>query len=150
MAANSIRERIILSDIEKVGNVAAISTVVRTMQTYSELQNFAGTQFPVAAVVGRIPVPQYKTSGRIPALVDQCISELKVDIFVYFINNENADEQLSSMLDDIFVALFQDQSRSNLCLSTELRMDENNEVWAPFAAFKITCVHKYKHDTGGI
>ena len=150
MAANSKRERIILADVAIVETIDAITTTVRTLQSYSDLESFAITQFPVAAIVGRLPVPNNKHSRRYSAAVDQCISDLRVDIFVYFMNNEDADTQLSSLLDDLFAALYTNQSRNDLCLSTVLELTENNEVWHPFAAFKLTCVHTYQHDTGGI
>lgn len=150
MAENSIREQLILSDIAIAESISAISVVVRTIQTYSDLQSFAITQFPVAAIVGRLPIPANKFSGRIKSSIDQVISNLRVDLYVYFMNNENSDSMLSNLLDDMWVALHTNPTRNNLCLTTRLEMTEDIQIYAPYGAFRITCVHEYKHDTGGI
>ena len=84
MAKNSIREQILVYH-EKylIGKVKSISHVVRVMPKYSDLQNFAVPQFPVAAVVGRLPVPNEKISSRDGSSVDLIISLLKIDNFIF-------------------------------------------------------------------
>ena len=101
MAENSLRERIILADLTLIQSLSSISTVVRTIQSYSDLQSYAVTQFPVVAIVGRLPVPTYKPSLRIREDIDQVLSVLRVDFYTYFMNNENSDTELSSLLDDM-------------------------------------------------
>lgn len=150
MAENSIRERLIISDMAITQNITAISTVVRTIQTYSDLQSFAITQFPVAAIVGRLPIPTNKFSSRVKSVIDQFISRLRVDLYIYFMNNENSDSQLSNLLDDMWVALHSNPSRNDLCLTTRLEMTEDIQIYAPYGAFRVTCLHEYKHDIGGI
>lgn len=150
MAENSIREKIILADIAIIQSIPAVKTTVRTIQSYSDLQEFALTQFPVAAIVGRLPVPKNKFSSRIKSEIDQCISRLRVDFYIYFMNNENSDSQLSSLVDDLWVYLHRNPTRNNICLLTELELTEDTAIFAPYGAFKITCIHDYKHDTEGI
>lgn len=150
MAENSFRERIILADIAIVQSIPAITTTVRTIQSYSDLQEYAITQFPVVAIVGRLPVVNNKFSGRIKSQIDQCISRLKVDFYTYFMNNENSDSQLSSLIDDMWVYLHQNPTRSNICLATEIELTEETAVFAPYGAFRLTCIHTYQHDTGGL
>lgn len=149
MAANSLRERIIVANKTLVEAVPAVSHTERTVQQYSQLQNFAETQFPVVAVVGRIPIPVEKHTGR-DGSVDLIISRLRVDFYCYLLANEEPDTAISSLMDDLWVKLYADQKRSGLVLSTEITADENYEWWAPFAAFKMTVTHRYKHGPGGI
>jgi hypothetical protein len=145
----SKREQIILSDIALIEQAESIKTVKRTMQSYSDLQSFAGTQLPIAAVVGRLPVPQNKFSTR-DGQVDQIISSLRVDVFIYFQENQNMDSVLSSILEELWIKLYQDPTRNDLCILTHLEVQENNEVWPPFVAFQLIINHQYKHTTEGI
>jgi len=149
MADNSLREQIILSDIVLLEQIAGVKTVKRTMQSYSDLERFAVTQFPVVAVVGELPVPSNKINAR-NGQVDQCISSLSVNLYVYLQANENADTEISSLLDDIWVKMYEDPTRSSLVMLTTIDIDKGSEYFNPFAAFKLTINHMYQHSTGGI
>ena len=150
MAANSIREQIIVYVKDKVGELASIKTVSRVQQTYSQLQQFAVTQFPVVAVVGRLPVPVEKVASRTRVKIDLIISELSIDLFVYFQDKVNPDQTLSNLLDDLWSKLYADEEMGRLVISTLLTADEQAEYWEPFVAFRVTVKVKYKHTTGGI
>ena len=150
MAANSKRERIIISDLTLIQGVSAVKTPIRTIPQYKDLQEFALTQFPVVAVVGRLPVPEEKHSSRVSARVDLIKSRLVVDSYVYLMANENADTEIYSLMDDLWVALYADPSRGDLVTSTELEVQEDVQKWAPFLAFRFSIIHYYFHDTGGI
>lgn len=150
MADDSKREQIILRVIEEVKGLESIKSVVRKLQAYSDLGEFAITQLPVVAVVGRLPVPDAHVSGRYKVRVDTVISELVVDLYVYFQNRDNPDSMLSSLVDDLWSKLNEDQAKNNLVISTLLRMTENPEYWDPFVAFKVSCDFKYIHTMGGI
>jgi hypothetical protein len=152
MAANSFRERIIVADKTLVESLdsSIIKTVARRMPSYAELQDFAVTQFPIAAVVGRLPVPVEYKSGRTAGEILQVKSELTVDIFVYLQDNENMDATISDTADELWRVLLTDPTRSRLCIETIVRVEEDVAYMAPFGAFRITCVHKYIHSTGGI
>lgn len=149
MAANSLRERIILADKAILDGLAFIKTVERRLPSYKDLQEFALTQLPVAAIVGRIPKPTNHIDRR-TGQVDQIVSELRTDIFVYIQENVNADSEISDYLDDMWPALYSDPTRGGLCMFTALEAKENTETWRPFVAFQLTCVHQYQHSTGGI
>lgn len=150
MADNSKREQIILWVIKEVKELVSIKSVIRKLQAYSDLEEFAVTQFPVVAVVGRLPVPDEHISGRRKAHADISISELIVDLYCYFQNRENPDSMLSNLADDLWRKLNEDQTKSNLVISTLLQMTENPEYWDPFVAFKVSCKFKYIHTVGGI
>jgi hypothetical protein len=153
MADNSKRERIIVYVVDLLETLASINTVVRVKQTYQELENFSGPQMPVAAVVGRLPVPS--TSGMQTHIsrrtsVDIIISDLAIDVFVYGQDNVAPDTLVSNLADDLWALLYQDQKMGGLVVETRLILDEENEFWHPYVAFKLTVQVKYKHDTGGI
>lgn len=149
MAANSKREQIILANKAIIESVDTVSHTERTVLQYSQLEDFAITQFPCIAIVGRIPIPVEKHLSR-NGDVDLIISNLKVDLYCYLIANEEVDSAISSLMDDLWTALYADQRRGGLTLSTEIKPGENHEFWAPFAAFKMTISHRYKHGIGGI
>lgn len=149
MAENSKRERIILSNIDILSNVLIIKTIKRTLQSYSDLQRFATTQLPLIAVVGGLPVPVDHIKTR-DMSVDQIISSLSIKLYVYFNANIDTDKIVSDLLDDIWKALYSNQSRDGLCLTTRITADQDYEYWAPYGAFGVTVIHKYKHNIEGI
>jgi hypothetical protein len=150
MAENSKREQIILKVVGLLEKLTSIKTVVRTKQSYSDLQNFALPQLPVAAVVGNLPVPKEKLSARRIGNVDTIISELTVRVLVYGQNNENPDGDISKLADDIWAKLYSNQTLDGMTLGMLLTVEEDPEYWAPYYAFQITCKLTYQHDTGGI
>ncbi len=150
MAENSKRELIIVSDKTIVEAVDSITTVKRTVQQYSDLQDMSSRQFPVCAVVGRMPVPKVHRNSR--CTIDQITSTLKVDIFTYIQQNVESkiDTDISNIADDLYAALYTDQHRGGLVTKSEVQVHEEPNYWAPFAAFKITVIHEYVHGTEGI
>ena len=150
MAANSMREQIIVYVQNKVTELSSIKTVSRVKQTYSDLQQFAITQLPLIAVVGRLPQPVEKVSSRTRVNIDLIISELPIDLYVYFQDKVNPDETLSNLLDDLWSKLYEDEEMGGLVTSTLLTADEEPEYWEPFVAFRMMVRVKYKHTTGGI
>lgn len=150
MANDSKREQIILHVISEIEEIDSIKTVVRKMQAHSDLQEFAVTQFPVVAVVGRLPVPAEHVAGRGAGRADRMISELAVDLYIYFQDVVSPDSTVSCLADDLWAKINVDQTKNKLVISTLLRMTENPEYWAPFVAFKMSCNFKYVHTIGGI
>lgn len=151
MAENSKRERIILADISLIEELVpdTFKTVSRQLQSYSDLQEFAVTQLPVVAVVGRMPVPvnhKYTGSGQ----VDFHVSRLRVDFFCYIQDNVNPDVTVSNLLDDLWAKLYSNPTRNNLCMHTELTADEDLSYWKPYVAFLVSAFHTYQHTTEGI
>lgn len=149
----SKREQIILADKAIVDGVSFIKTSKRIMMKYEELENFALTQIPVAAVVGKLPKPQqYLKSGRKREIVDQIHSRLVTDVYVYFqcTDVENMDTEVSTYANAMFAALFADGTRGGLCLETLVDIEPEYLYWDPFVAFKVKVSHLYVHNTGGI
>lgn len=149
----SKREQIILADKAICESIGFINTVKRSLMKYEDLKNFAVTQIPVAAVVGRLPkAERYHRSGRRREIIGQIESKLLVDIFVYFQNTtvDTMDTEVSEYANIMFSALFQDSSRGGLCMETVIEVVPEYAYWDPFVAFKVKASHLYIHDTGGI
>ena len=64
MAENSKRELIILELISNLEDISSINAVERIRPSFADLGNFADTQLPLVAVVGKLPKPVPKRSGR--------------------------------------------------------------------------------------
>ena len=150
MGTNSIREQILDYHVTQLKKLSSITTVKRVMQTYSTLGEFAVTQFPVAAVVGGLPVPNEKMSDRARHNVDVIISDLAIETYIYIQNNDDPDQELSNIADDVWVKLYSFPTYNALAFGTILSFKPNPEYWAPFLAFNITSTVQYKHSTGGI
>lgn len=148
MSQNSKREQLIQCTIGILENLEDIKTVKRTLQSHSELSNFALTQLPVCAVIGRLPVPVEKKCTR-DGKVDLIKSLLKIEVITYFQSYDGEDLQISNLGDTVFAALYSDQLRGGLALSTEIKPQEKTNTWNPFVAFKMIIEHTYLHNTGG-
>lgn len=150
MGLNSTREQILDYHVTQLGRLGSITTVKRVLLSYSDLAQFAVTQFPVAAVVGGLPVPNEKMSDRSRPTVDLIISDLSISTIVYIQDNEDPDQKLSEIADDVWVKLYSFPTYNSLALGTVLRFEPEPEYWNPYLAFKITSTVTYKHSTGGI
>jgi len=150
MAANSLREQIIVAVVTELEGISTIKTVERRLPSKQDLDNFAITQFPVIAVVSGLPKPVEHKVTRDPAAKDVFLSELKMELYGYFQDNVNPDTTLSSLLDDIWVALYADPGKGGLVIETDLMPEIHQDFWDPFYAFKLDVILKYKHTTGGI
>jgi hypothetical protein len=149
----AIREQIIVADKAIVDSIDFIKTVKRSMMSYEELKNFASTQVPIGAVVGRLPkAEQYHRSGRRREIIGQIESSLVVDVFVYFQNTtiDTMDTEVSEKANIMFEALFADPGRGGLCLETTVDIKPDYAFWDPFVAFTVKVSHLYIHTTGGI
>lgn len=149
MVERSIREKLILADVALLKDVCKFDTVIRTLQSYADLQEFAQTQFPAAALVGGLPIPKNHIGTR-NGHVDYIVSDLKVDIHVYMLASENQDSEISKMLNYMWPVLYSDPTRGELCITTQLTATGDIEFWAPYVAFRLTCIHQYQHTPGGI
>lgn len=151
MAKNSIREQILVYHTRYlIGKVKSINHVVRVVPLYSDLQQFAVTQFPLAAVVGRLPVPDEKLSNRNGYSVDKIISSLRIDNYIYMQEREDRDSVISDIVDDVWAKCYSDITYGGLVMKTLLEVNEEIEVADPFVAFRLTSKVTYQHSTGGI
>ena len=151
MAKNSLREQILVyHKVKLLQKIGSIKTIIRTIPSYAELQNFAVTQSPLVAMVGKLPVPREKMSSRTRETVDIIISDLKIENYVYIQTREDQDTVISNIVDDVWVKCYSDPSYGGLVHGTLLEVTEDVGQWDPFVAFKLTSIITYKHSTGGI
>ena len=150
MTTSSIREQIIDYHVKELKKLNSISTVTRVLPTFEEVLNFAVTQFPLAAIVTGLPVPNEKLSQRDRSVVDVIISDLEIDTYVYVSDNETPDEKLSNIADDVWAKLYSLTTYNSLAFGTILNFTGRPEYVRPILAFKITSTVTYKHSTGGI
>ena len=150
MATNSIREQIIKYHVLQLKSLNSISTVTRVMPSFEEVLNFAVTQFPLAAVVSGLPVPNEKMSSRVRSTVDVIISDLEIETYIYVSDNVTPDEKMSDVADDVWIKLYSFPTYNALAFGTILNFTGRPEYIKPILAFKITSTVTYKHSTGGI
>lgn len=153
MSTGTRREAIITQVVTELEALSTIKTVERKKLQYAQLQNFALPQLPVAAVVGRLPVPRAHREQRLSGKrgrADILLSRLIIDVYVYFQERTDPDTVLSNLTDDVWRTLYADQTKNDLVIDTEVLLDENVEYWDPYVAFRAQCIVTYKHDTGGI
>jgi len=149
MAENSIREQIIAQVVSELENIDGINVVQRTLPMFDQLKEFPSTVFPLAVVVGGLPKPVTKRTGR-TGHVDHLTSQLTIDVNVYFVNSGDPDTLISNLADDIWIKLWTDQTKGGLVRQSEVEFLTNPVHWEPFIAFKMRNTVTYEHDTGGI
>lgn len=143
------RESIIVAVKTLVDGVSSISKVVRNQpNSLEDLSNYAATELPLVAVVGGIPQPVAHPGGRRGK--DFFLSTLQIQLFCYFMDNENPDTTLSTLLSDLWIAVYASQRLSGQATGMELKPDFRKLTMPPYCAFALECHVQYKHTTGGI
>lgn len=151
MASNSRREQILVAVVSALDGISAINHVQRHQPEDPTFKDFTEQQMPVIAVIGGVTQPKYQKSGRGKGQVDLIISDLPLELFIYYHNNVDPDTQLSSLLDDIWAALFTDITLG-LSFVQDLVIYPKKSVLrqSPYHAFALDCSIEYNHTKGGI
>ena len=148
MAGNSIREQILDNIVDTLDGVSALAvTKRRRMTDIDELKSVPTTQLPYVSVTGGLPEPIQKQSGRRYGNVQIVKSVLAVEIVCYQLAPVNPDVVLSDLLDDIWAALYVDQTRGGVALDTELIPQVEPVYIQPYILFRVVCNVTYLHDT---
>ena len=150
MAENSIREQIIQNVISTLKNVPDIAHIVRKKLGFNDLSSVPQTQMPYVSVIAGLPSGILKKDTMRAGNIGSIISTLDIEIVVYGMDNSTPDETISSLLDDIWIELYKDPQRDNLCISTEIKMDLETGIFDPYYVFSLNCTVEYIHTTGGI
>lgn len=152
MAHNSKREQLLVKVVSELEQLNSIKTVDRVMPGgLSDLEQYAATQLPLAAVVGKLPDPTYKLSTRTGHTVDKVTSVLGINLYVYALSNVDPDSTVSELADDIWAKMLADETHGfKWVTGTQLIPDVNVAVWAPYCAFNMLVNITYLHDKGGI
>lgn len=155
MAANSKREQIISQVVTTLESVESIVTVDRKpLEGISALSQYASTQLPLAVVLGKLPEPESKKSGR-DRTTDVFTSNLGVDVIVYAMDNVTPDVTISTLADDVWASLWNQVLPGSILgfpwvIDFEIKPDAASAVWDPYLAFRMFLNIKYLHNTGGI
>lgn len=150
MASNSKREQILTKVETLLGEIPAITTVRRV--PFNELNQIdnASTEMPVAVVMGALPQPEEKFSGRTRKL-DRVVSDLLVSVLVYAEDNETPDSTISTLADDIWAKFYADITLGfNWVRGLVIVPEQDTMVAAPYVIFKMDIKVKYDHDWRGI
>jgi hypothetical protein len=148
MALNSTREQVINNVVTTLEGVESLSCVSRKRMTdLDELQSVPTTQLPYISVTGGLPEPIQKQSGRRFGNVEAVKSVLAVEIVCYALAPVDSDTVLSDLLDDVWAALYTDQTRGGIALGTELTPQVEPVFIQPYILFRVVCNVTYLHDT---
>jgi hypothetical protein len=152
VAHDSKREQILQQIVNELEQLNSIKTVDRVMPGgLSDLEQYAATQLPLAAVVGKLPDPVYKVNTRTGYTIDKVTSVLGVNLYVYAEDNVSPDTTVSLLADDIWAKMLADETHGfRWVTGTEIIPDVNVAVWAPYCAFNMLVNITYLHDKGGI
>lgn len=152
MAHNSKREQLLAKIVSELEELNSIKTVDRVMPGgLSDLEQYAATQLPLAAVMGKLPDPTYKITTRTGHTVDKVTSVLGVNLFVYAQDNVSPDTTVSMLADDVWAKLLADETHGfKWVTGTQIVPDVNVAVWSPYCAFNMLVNITYLHDKGGI
>ncbi len=152
MADNSRREQLLLKLVEALEEISAIRQVTRVQpNTLDDIRRYSSQQMPLVAVIGGVPQPREHKTGRGPGGVDVVISDLMVELFIYFMDNKNPDSTLSSLMDDIWAKLYSNQTLGfKFCQGLRISPKVEIAAWSPYVAFSLSATITYHHTTGGI
>lgn len=150
MAENSVREQLIEAVKTQIETLTAIKTIKRIQPTFNDISTMSGPQMPLIALVGQMPVPTQKVSGRAAGRADKFRSKLPVDVFCYAMDNDSPDTLTSDLADDIWRVLHEDQTWGGLAVATKVIPELKVGRIQPFIMFKMLCEIEYIHGIGGI
>lgn len=141
------REIITLGIIAALENVSSITTVTRKKVLLEEFEDIPATQLPYASVMSGLPDPQdTRFSTRLQGKIKDIRSELLTTVTVFGLDNEDPDSTISSLLQDIWAAIFVDYRRGNHALQTTIRPEVRTGIFDPYYAFEIVVATEYLHD----
>jgi hypothetical protein len=148
MASNSKREGILRHLERALRGLSWVRTVVREQPGAPEdLEKYGQTQFPVVAVLGKLPTPRKeRQAGR----GKEFVSSLDALLVVYALESKAPDELVSSMADDLWTALFADRSCGGLALDLTVLPEFEKQAYSPYLAFSLIARVTYAHDHTGI
>lgn len=153
MAKNSKREQILSYLVAMVEGLPSIKTVKRVQPNkLDDIRSYSPQQMPLVSIIGGVPVPVEHRKSRGPGKgeVDIILSDISVEFFVYFMDNETPDETLSDIMDDMWSALYSNQTLGGLALGLAITPRVRVAAWDPYVAFSLEATINYKHSTGGI
>jgi len=153
MAANSIRERILLDIKSTLEAVSAIGMVKRkVVGDVSELKEIPANQFPVVFMTAGLPVPK---SGGFVTLRESSQSSavrsiLSVQLRTYGFSYAAPDSGISTVAEDIWDVLYADPTVNGLAEGVTVIPQKNTMFFEPYYRFDIIYDVEYVHDTDNL
>jgi len=144
---SSKRERITQDILAALQGLGWVRTVTRRPYAYAEdLEGFAQTQFPVVSLLAHLPRPvQERRAGA----GKEFVSTLDIDCYVFALEAQTPDTAVSSMLDDVWRALFADRRRGGLALDTTVLPETEAAHRPPYVGFWLRVRVTFVHDHAG-
>lgn len=152
MAANSKRERILVALEQRILTVPSFKAVKRTRPEFSELKDVPTTQMPFIALVGGLPQPRQKKSGRRAGATtsDFFYSNLSIDLYCYAIGGKYPDTTISDLADDLWNIVMTSDTLSGLITEITMKPEMASGYFSPYISFKLSSVLGYYHPTTNI
>jgi len=152
MAANSKRERIILNVVSTLEDISTLTTIQRTRPAFNDMGNLdlVAANLPLAAVIGKAPVPEGNISSQDNAEYIYFTSELPIEISVYAAATSSPDSVVSTLMDDIWVELHKDLTRGSYALMTSVEMEVDEGLNHPYVIFRMNITVTYTHGIDSI
>jgi len=136
---NSKPELIVQEVVKYIETIAEIKTVKRTQpRDAEELEQYSAQQLPLCVVKTRLP----ETSSSITSKMNAKQSH-EIDLFFYFLDNENPDATMLNLHDEIWQSFMSDAGVANkylngLALDVILSSDSNSRYIQPYGMFRMT------------
>lgn len=148
MGSDSKREGVLRHMEHALRGLSWVRTLAREQPgAPSDLEKYGQTQFPVVALLGKLPVPRKERSaGR----GKEFVSTLDALLVVYALESQTPDELVSSMADDLWAALFADRSCGGLAMDLTVLPEFEKAAYPPYLAFSLIARVTYAHDHTGI
>ncbi len=153
MAANSIREQILVKVETILNNIDAINSVKRkVISSVQELKEIPFPLFPVTYMTAGLPVPKgggyvtLRESGE----SSKVRSILSINLRTYGLDKSDPDTAISSLAEDIYSGLYADPTVGALAESVTVRLQRETLFFEPFYRFDMIFDVEYIHDTDGI
>lgn len=141
------RELITKNIVSTLENGTSLAKVTRKKILLSDWDTIPETQLPYASVMSGLPNGAgVRFSTRQQGKIKDIRSELLTTVTVFGRDNVTPDETISSLLQEIWAALFVDYRRGNHALQTTIRPEVETDVFDPYYAFEIVVATEYLHD----
>lgn len=142
------KRELITQNIKLTLESTSLAQVTRKKLHLDEWDTVPLAQLPYCSVMSGLPSPQsIKFSTRTQGRIDVIRSELTTAVTVFGQDNVTPDETISSLLQEIWAALFIDYRRGGHALQTVINPQIKTAVLDPYYAFEVEVLTEYHHDT---
>lgn len=150
MAHDSKREQIIQNIIDTIQNIESIKTVKRSHPSSpTQLKSIPAAQIPWVGITAGLPkIGKY--FSNMENNYSKINSNLQIILACVALHKDDPDKWISFYTDEIWDALYTDQSRGGFAISTRLEPNIADGMDTPYIGFYVVITINYNHDTKGI